>query len=347
VVELCRHLAGRGHHQVVACRRDGALRPALQGLGVGVHDLCARNDLDLRAAWRLRGLLRAHAFDVVHFHTSRAHALAPWLPHRRSRFVVSRLMDYAPRFRPRVRYLYNHCVDGVIAISQAIADVLAGAGVDPARVRVIHLGIDCGRFTADSTQRVALRRQWGAAAQDVVLFTAAVLVPRKGHDVLVEALARLVNDGLPVRWVICGDGPLRAELEARVAERGLAERVTFTGFSTEVHRLLAGADVFVLPSRHEGLGIAVMEAMAAGLPAVASRVGGLPEIIADGDTGLLVPPGDVAALAAAIGRLARAPAWASTLGQHGRERVQRRFSSTAMAAAVERYYCQLHGGGAA
>jgi glycosyltransferase involved in cell wall biosynthesis len=342
VVELCRFLAGRGHRQLVACPSDGMLSPALAGLGIPLHDLRVRNDIDLRAAWRLRRLLRARIFDIVHFHTARAHALAPWLPHRNSRFVASRLMDYPPHFRPRVRYLYNRCVDGVIAISQAIADVLIGAGVDPEQLRVIHLGIDCGRFAPDAARREQVRRAWGAA-EDVVLFTAAVLVARKGHDVLLDALAPLLRAGLPLRWVICGEGPLRAQLAAQVAARGLTERVTFTGFSTEVHHLLSGADVFVLPSRHEGLGIAVMEAMAAGLPAVASRVGGLPEIIVDGETGLLVPPGDAAALAAAIERLARAPAWARALGERGRVRAHSLFSSAAMAAAVERYYYELHG----
>ena len=341
LVDLCRHLAERGHSQVVACRPDGALRPRLHA-GVGLCDLRVRNDFDLAAAWRLRRVLRAQTFDIVHFHTARAHALAPWLPRRESRFVVSRLMDYAPHVRPRVRYLYNRCVDGVIAISQAIADVLVQAGVDRDHLRVIYLGIDIDHVRPATTEdREAVRREWNADPHDVVLFTAAVLEPRKGHDVLLDSFAELVHEGMPLRWVICGDGSLRANLEARVRERGVVDRVVFTGFSAEVPRLLGGADVFVLPSLHEGLGIAVIEAMAAGLPVIASRVGGLPEIVEEGETGLLVPPRDAAALAAALRRLGVDRAYARELGQWGRARTLQLFSSTRMAHAIESYYEEL------
>jgi len=343
LVQLTRHLAARGHSQLVACRPDGALRPVLRQHGIAVCDLRVRNDADLLAAWRLRRLLRVRAVDIVHFHTARAHALAPWLPRGGGRFVVSRHMDYRPHFRPRVRYLYNRCVDGVIAVSGAIAGVLVGAGVDRQHIRVIHVGIDCSRFTPAAALREEVRRAWGAASQDLVLCTAAVLEPRKGHDVLLRAVAQLWRDRLPVRWVIAGDGTLRAPLQAQVHAAGLTECVRFTGFSTDVPRLLAGADVFVLPSRHEGLGIAAIEAMAAQLPVVASRVGGLPEIVVDGETGLLVPVGDVGALAAAIQRCAHDRGWAQALGRAGRARAHALFSSRAMAAAVESYYYELLG----
>jgi len=342
-VELSRYLAGRGHQQVVACRPDGALRPVLQAHRIAVSDLRTSNDIDVRAAWQLRGLLAGRHFDVVHFHTARAHALAPWLPRRRSRFIVSRLMDYAPRFKPRVRYLYNQCVDGVIAISQAIADVLVAAGVDRRRIRVIHLGIDCSRFENVRVHRDDVRKEWGTAVSDLVLFTAAVLEPRKGHQVLLDAFAELCRDGAPRRWVICGDGSLRQQLQEATAARGLAPRVVFTGFSSAVPRLLSGADAFVLPSLHEGLGIAAMEAMAAGLPVIASRVGGLPEIVVDGETGFLVPAGDAAALVSAIRRVAGDPRAAHEMGRLGRLRVLDRFTSTTMAAAVEGYYDDLLG----
>jgi L-malate glycosyltransferase len=341
LVELCRHLVERGHRVLVACRPDGELCRALTADRVEVRALRIRNDIDLIGALQLWRILRAERFDIVHCQTARAHATAAWLPRRHHRFIVTRHMDYQPRFRPRVKFLYNRRVDGVIAVSEAIATVLAEAGVERSRVRVIHVGIDSARFEGHSADREAVRREWGAAAGDVVLFTAAVLERRKGHEVLLRALVRLVCEGLPVRWVIAGDGSLRADLEARVLAAGMRERVVFTGFSSDVPRLLAGADAFVLPSRQEGLGIAVMEAMAAGLPVVASRVGGLPEIVVEGETGLLVPAGDADALARALRRLAADRARMPLLGEQGRRRVLQRFSSTTMAAAVEAYYYEL------
>lgn len=342
LVELSRYLARRGHQQLVACRPDGVLRSVLQPQGIAVADLRARNDVDLRAVWQLRRLLAAGRYDVVHYHTARAHALAPWLPRPRgTRVVVSRLMDYRPHVALRVRYLYNRCVDGVIAISEAIAGVLRDAGVNSRRIRVIYLGIDGERFAHAGSRRPALRDAWGVGPDDLVVITAAVLVPRKGHAVLLDALARLRADGVALHWVICGDGPSRADIESRVSERGLRKHVTFTGFSSAVETLLPGADVFVLPSLHEGLGIAAMEAMAAELPVIASRVGGLPEIVVDGETGLLVPAGDATALADAIRRVAADPTWARLAGQRGCARVRAHFTSAAMVEAIEAYYYEL------
>ncbi len=341
LVDLCRYLAGQGHRQLVACRPDGQLRPVLDENGIAVHPLEIRNQIDLVAAWRLRGLLQRYAFDIVHFHTARAHALAPFLSRRGSRFLATRLMDYPPHFRPRVRLLYNWSVDGVIAISEAIAKVLVRAGVAPGRVRVIHLGIDCERFARAVGHRAAARQSWGIAPDEIVLFTAAVLEPRKGHQVMLAAFADLVGDGLPLRWVICGDGSLRAGLEEDARRRGLGEKVVFCGFSTAVERLLPGGDVFVLPSLHEGLGIAAIEAMAVGLPVVASRVGGLPEIVADGETGLLVPAGDAAALAAAIRDIISDAERARGMARRGRARAFAQFTTTGMAAAVERLYYEM------
>jgi glycosyltransferase involved in cell wall biosynthesis len=132
-------------------------------------------------------------------------------------------------------------------------------------------------------------------------------------------------------------------LEQRTRELDVAQSVVFTGFSAEVSRLLAGADVFVLPSLYEGLGIAAIEAMAAGLPVVASHVGGLAEIVVDGETGILVPAGDASALAEAIDRVAADPGWARAAGQRGRTRALALFTSAAMAQAVEAYYYELLG----
>jgi len=342
LVDLCRYLAQQGHRQLVACRPDGQLRPVLDELGIAVQPLVIRNDIDLVAAWHLRGVLQRYAFDIVHFHTARAHALAPFLPRRGSRFVATRLMDYPPHFRPRVQLLYNWSVDGVIAISEAIANVLVQAGVDARRLRVIHLGIDCDRFARSVGHREAARQGWAVRPDEIVLFTAAVLEPRKGHHVLLAAFAELVAAGLPLRWVICGDGTLRAQLEQDVRRRGVGDKVVFCGFSAAVERLLPGADVFVLPSLHEGLGIAAIEAMAVGLPVVASRVGGLPEIVTHGETGLLVPAGDAAALAAAIREVIADPDRARSMARRGRTRAFARFTTTQMATAVERFYYEMH-----
>jgi len=226
-----------------------------------------------------------------------------------------------------VRYLYNRAVDRVIAISAGVRSALVGAGVDPARIRLVPSGVDPDAFTPDPAARAALRREWALADDDVAVILVGVLEARKGHATLLEAAARLRDTRL--RWIFCGTGSLEAALRADATARGIAVR--FTGFRPDVARCLAAADVTVLPSLHEGLGVAALEAMAAARPVVASRVGGLAEVLVDGETGSLVPPRDADALAAALRPLAVAPDLRARMGAAGAARVRARYSAAAMA----------------
>ena len=302
VTSLLHELGRRGHESILAAVADGPLARAASAADVRVVDCPIANHADLRMVPRLRRLARAA--DVVHFHTARAHALAPWLG-RGPRRIVTRRMDYVPRGGPWVRYLYNHAVDRVIAISGGVERALRDAGVAADRIRVVPSGVDVERFAAPADARAALRADWGAGEGDVVAIVVGVLEPRKGHATLIDAAARL-GTGPSLRLVFCGAGSLDVSLRRHAAERGVG--ITFLGFRDDVARCLAAADVAVLPSLHEGLGVAALEAMAAGRPVVASRVGGLAEVVVDGETGRLVPAGDAAALGAALDELAAPPA---------------------------------------
>lgn len=325
VALLVEELRRRGHESRLAAPVGAPLARATRG-EAAVFDCPIASHLDLRVVPRLRRLARD--VDVVHFHTARAHAMAPWLVGLAARRIVTRRMDYAPRGGPWVRYLYNHAVDRVIAISEGVRRVLVAAGVDPARIRVVPSGVDVARLVPAAGARAALRRAWGADDAQVVAIVVGVLERRKGHDVLLEAAARL-GAGAPLRYVFVGAGPLETALRRAAHARGVA--VTFLGFRDDVVDCLAAADVAVLPSRHEGLGVAALEAMAVGRPVVASRVGGLAEVVADGETGSLVPPDDPAALAAALGELAAAPETRRRMGAAGAARVRARYSAAAMA----------------
>jgi glycosyltransferase involved in cell wall biosynthesis len=297
-----------------------------------------RNDLDLRAVAKVRRLMRQVNYDIVHFHTKRAHKLALWVSRAKNRpkYVVTRRMDYP---EPRSWYthlLYNRRVDGVVAISRTIGDLLIHAGVDKEKIRLIHSGIDPANFTPKETRR-------RAANDATVVGCLAIFEERKGHRYLLEAAAALKTEGLAIQYKLAGDGPLRIQLENQVAHLGLADNVRFPGFITNSAEFLAGIDIFAMPSLHEGLGVAALEAMAAGKPVVATRVGGLTESVIDGVTGFSVPPRDSAALAAAIAKLARSPELAHSMGEQGRERVRRHFSLVDMADQNESYYYDLLG----
>jgi glycosyltransferase involved in cell wall biosynthesis len=330
VLGLARELRARGHVSTLAVDPAGRLVAAAVDAGLSVVPLRIANHLDVRAGVALRRLARGH--DVVHFHTARAHALAPLARGVGARLVVTRRMDYVPAGGPWVRFLYNRAVDGVIAISEGVRDALVRAGVRRERIRIVPSGIDPERFAAPAAARAAVRDAWGVGAGDVLVVVVGALERRKGHDVLVDAAATLAADGVRVRLAFCGEGGERDALAALAAARAVA--VTFAGFRADVAACLAAADVVALPSRREGLGVAALEAMAAGRPVVASRVGGLPEVVADGETGVLVAPGDVAGLAAALGRLARDAGLRTRLGTAGRARVAARFTTADMAAGT-------------
>jgi glycosyltransferase involved in cell wall biosynthesis len=318
---LLRELAQRGHEQTLAADPDGRLAQVLPA-GVDFAPLRIRNHADVLAGVRLRTLARGH--DVVHFHTARAHALAPLCPRSLWR-VVTRRMDYVPRGGPYVRWLYNHAVDAVIAISDGVRRALLAGGVRAERIHVVASGIDPDALVAPVGARAACRSEWGVADHTLVAVVLGALERRKGQDVLLEA-ARAVPT---MHVVFCGDGSERASLER--AARRLGGRVTFAGFRQDVAACLAAADVVVLPSRHEGLGVAALEAMAAERPVVASRVGGLADVVVEGETGVLVPPDDVPRLAAALARLAADPGERVALGRAGRARVLAQFTAATMA----------------
>ncbi len=324
VTALLRELAARGQRARLAADPRGRLAAVAAEMGVPVVPLRIANNVDVRAGFALRRLVPGH--DVVHFHTARAHALAPFCRQPGTRLVVTRRMDYRPSGGVYARWLYNRAVDAVIAISDGVRAALVAAGVRPERIRVVPSGIDPARYEAPADAGAALRRAAGAAPSDVVVVVMGGLVVRKGHAVLLAAAERAPAS---LRYVFCGDGTERAALERTAA--GLGGRVHFAGFRGDVAACLAAADVVALPSLHEGLGVAALEAMAASRAVVASRVGGLGEVVEDGVTGMLVSPSDPAALAAALEALAGEPMRRAAMGIAGRARVAARFTAARMA----------------
>lgn len=328
VLALARALAAAGHTSDVAADPAGALAPAARAAGLRVLPLRVANHADVVAGIRLRRLARD--YDVVHFHTARAHAMAPFVGRGGRRLVVTRRMDYAPIGGPYARWLYNRSVDVVVAISDGVRAALVRGGVEPGRITVVPSGVDPDAFAPPPGARSARRHAWGIPPDGVLVLVVGALERRKGHAVLLEAARQLPRREAALHYVFCGAGSAGEALAAAAAPLG--DAVRFAGFRGDVAACLAAADVVAMPSLQEGLGVAALEAMAAGKPVVASRVGGLAEAVADGETGMLVPPGDPAALAAALAMLARDAAIRDRLGAAGRVRVLARYTSARMAA---------------
>jgi glycosyltransferase involved in cell wall biosynthesis len=336
---LIEALAGRGHRNLLICPPRSALAAAAERRGIATRTVSMRSDLDPAALWNLVRELRAlPPTPVVHAHTGRAAWLGSWAASRAGLpAVVTRRMDRPVRPGTRTRLIYQRWTQRTAAISPHVAAQLIAAGVPESRLSVIPDAVDPARVHSPRG-RAAVRNTAEVADGDVVLLAAARLVHRKGLDLVLDALAQLATEGLHPRFWIAGDGPERAALEAQAQRAGLTAQVSWLGQRDDIGDLLAGCDAVVLASRAEGLGVAALEAMAAGRPLVASAVGGLAEAVVDEQTGLLVPPGDVTALAAALRRVVSQPALRQRLGGAGPAQVAAHFHPTAMADAYERLY---------
>lgn len=333
VLGLTLGLLRDGHHAELACDPRGPLYERARREGVECHPLSIRNALDFAAGMRLRNFLARERYDIVHFHTSRAHSMAPFVRGHARVLVVTRRMDYRPNrlFAP---FLYNRAVDSVAAISTKVADALVESGVARDHLRIIASGVDCDHFRpANSTEREEARARLGIAREEFLVGAVGVLEERKGHRYLLEAI-ELVNrkrDGAyQIKCAIAGDGAIRDELAALALDLGIAKNTLFLGMIGDSRQLLDALDLFVFPSLKEGLGVALLEAMACGLPAVASRSGGAIDILEEQGSGLLLPPRDAASIADAIASLLNDPGRRADLGTAARARVSANFSMDAM-----------------
>ena len=335
---LLEGLGRLGHRNVLFCQPGSASAVEAARRGIDWRAVPMRGEIDLPAVLALRDGFRRARVDLVHLHTGRATwlgGLAAWAAHLPA--ITTRRMDRRVKAGWRTQLVYTRLVRAVVAISAGVAERLAEGGVPRQRTHVIFSAVDPAALRPAVDAR-ATRAALGAAPETVVALTPAALIPRKGIDVLLEATARLVGRGVDLAVWIAGEGPERAALERQAQRLGLAERVRFLGERRDVADLLAAADVVVMPSRREGLGIAALEAMAAARPVIASAVGGLREAVVDGRTGILVPPDDPAALAEALARVVRDAALRARLGAAGPARIEEGFSAAQMVAAYAQLY---------
>lgn len=342
VLGLTRGLLRAGHDAEIFCDPEGMLAKAAQSCGIVCRPLRIRNSVDVAAGMRLRAMLQQKPYDVVHFHTARAHALAPYACGRARALIVTRRMDFVPNrlFAP---WLYNRAVDGVAAISEGVAAALARAGIARERITLVSSGVDCEQFApATANQRAAAREAYGLAANEIAIGSIGALVERKGHRILIDAIGRMAAFGAAhLRCFIAGSGPLRPALEAQISDHEISGKVQLLGPVDDARALLNALDIFVMPSLAEGLGVAALEAMSSGLPVVGSSVGGLQEAILDGETGVLLRPGDADALADAISTLMLNPSLRASMGLAGRRRAVERFSMDGMVSKTLALYVSV------
>ncbi|WP_374335913.1 glycosyltransferase [Methyloversatilis sp.] len=328
VAYIMEGLARRGVANVLACP-PGAGIAAAAAAHATVVELPMGGDADAGMALRLMALIRRERPDIVHLHSRRGADLWGGVAAALTGTpcVLSRRVDNPePRWVVALKYrLYDH----VITISEGIRQVLLSEGLAPERVSCVRSAVDAAPYLAP-VDGLAFRREFDLPAEARVIGVVAQLIPRKGHRYVIEAMTALHASHPDARVIFFGQGPLREALEAEVASRGLSGVIRFAGFRTDLPHWLGGLDILAHPADMEGLGVSLLQASAAAVPIVTSRAGGLPEAVADGVSGVLIPPGDVAALTAVLARLLDDAVLRRRLGEAGRARVVAEFSVDAM-----------------
>jgi glycosyltransferase involved in cell wall biosynthesis len=291
-----------------------------------------RGEADFWAAYRLSRAMKHHDCLLVHFHDAHAVALgaaAARRAHVPLRFITRRV-DFPVKANRFSQRKYTQDVDGIIAISEGVRKVLIDSGIPSLLITVIPSGIDFSPFR-EVTSRDFLRREFSFAPDDYLVGIVAALEDHKGHTYLIQASKILKEQAPKIKFIVVGTGSLRIELDRQVRDLGVEDIVFFLGFREDVPRILASLDLFVLSSHLEGLGTSLLDAMASRLPVVATKTGGIPEVVINLQTGLLVPPRDPEALAQSILTLYRDRALAARLASRGFELVNQKFSAEGMA----------------
>ncbi len=346
VLSLARWQLAQGHQVAIVCLfHEGALAAEARAEGLRIEVAHKSTGLDLRAVARLRRLFGKGRVDVLHTHNAVAHYYAALAAVGRP---VGRIVNTRHGMGPssrggRMRLLYRLALAGtanVVAVCRAARDEFARTSTAPeSKLAVIPNGIPIEHIGARAdTARQALLAELGRPADTFVLGTVGRLSPVKDHLTLLRALETLRRSGRQVDLVIVGDGETRPAIERTVQDLQLGDCVHLLGMRPDVPRLLAAMDAFVLTSLSEGYSLALVEASAAALPVVATRVGGNAEIIADETTGLLVQAGDAPAIAAALARLVDEPPLRARLGAAGRDWALRHASIEAMGQAYGHLY---------
>jgi len=325
VLYLCAGLSNRGIENLLVCPPGSAVGEAAKARGIAVVNLACAGDLDMTFAWRLRQLLVEREPDIVHCHSRRggdflggqAAAMAG-IP-----AVLSRRVDNPEAgFLSSLRY---RPFRKVVAISDAIAGVLDSAGLAREKRVIIRSAVDTDRFVAKPNDET-FRRQFHLSPEDFVVGSAAQFIARKGQRYLLRAVADLKQRYPQLKLVMFGQGPLENELRALSAALGLVNVVQFAGFRRDLDDYLGCFDVLVHPALKEGLGVIALKAAAAAVPVVGFRAGGLSEVVVHRETGLLVAPGDVQKLAAAIGALIDDSDLRRVYGRMAAQRMREKFS---------------------
>jgi glycosyltransferase involved in cell wall biosynthesis len=350
VLILAEALHKRGHDVMVAGAEGSVLVERARDRGLGVFD-----GLGLRRGFRpfsflrdlvaARRILKEHRTEIILTNGSQdtwVFALARALFTRTARVVRWRHNSFPVANHLFNRWLYRYLLDHVAVSSSRLIPILEKV-VNEERITVFHPTTDPSGFAnVDAKARLEVRKEFGVEDDETLIVAVGRLAPEKGHSVLLQAMARMGRESKPAKLAIVGKGRCESELRELISLLRLEKQAILTGFRSDIPRLYAGADLAALsPIGGESFGIAILEAFLSGLPAVATDVGGVSDLVRDGETGYLVPPGDPDRLAAALTKMLRDPAARAEMGRRAKALVLNNYTPEKLADTAENLFLQL------
>jgi glycosyltransferase involved in cell wall biosynthesis len=293
-----RELIRRGHRAIILCQPKSGLAKRAEKSGIPFAVVRMRSNVDPTAINFVRRLVRKENIDIINTHSSHDSWIATigaWFSGRKP--VIIRTRHLAIGIKKSLTYTL--LPDKIVAVSEYVRRLFLEKGIEPDKVVTIPSGIDIRKFDP-AKSGTTLREEIGINSSVPVIVMVAILRVRKGHYYFVHAAKKVIEEFSNAMFLIVGDGPQRTNIERYINELDLKDNVLMLGLREDIPRILASADLYVIPSLSEGMGQSTMEAMAMGVPVIASDVGGLPELIIDDQTGILVPPKNILSLAKAI-----------------------------------------------
>lgn len=349
---LCRELKKRGHEVIVATPAISELAPKARDAGMEVYDEVSFQKgthpyLVVQDVLRLKKIIEERRIQILHTHGSKdswAGAVAAYLASPRPLTIRTRHNIFPVARHPLNRLLYRRLTDHLVVISEFILNSYIHDGfMEAQNISLIHSSIDLNRFNPQAITKGIFRKELGISPDEVLVGMVANIVPYKGPEIFLEAAYNILEKRGGVRFFLIGEGDdaLEKKLKEEVKQKGLAKKIIFTGIREDIPAVLADLDIFCLPSYEEGLGTAILEAMAMEKPVVATRVGGIPDSVIEGETGFLIDPGDSDNLSQNILSLMDSPQKAKQMGKKGRLRIEQEFTLQTMTEKTEDLYKRL------
>lgn len=342
-IEMGRHLYGgarqvgylidglksQGVENLLLTPKTSAIAEEVREHGSPVIQIDYRGDLDFRLAFKVKKLVTKLGIDLVHVHSRRGADVWGGLGAKWAKVpaILSRRVDN-PESPKSIRYKYGLYAQ-TVCISEGIKKVLIENGLASDRVTAVRSAF-VAKESQNPLERSKFLQRFSLPEDAIVVGTVAQLIPRKGHKLLLACLTELISKHPNMRVLFFGEGPERASLQQRIEELGLANRVQLVGFHSDLNNLIGNLDILAHPAYMEGLGVSLIQASAASVPIIASNAGGMPEIVRNDENGILVPPGDTAALQKALDRLAQDPELRARFGETGRNIAEKEFSVDVM-----------------